>query len=55
MRDKVELFLRLKQSEQQQACLTELLDAVPDCVYICTKPKTSDTPPNGLYANLKMD
>ena len=54
MKDKVELFLRFKASEKQQNSLTELLDAVPDCVYICTKPGEENVP-RGLYANLKMD
>ena len=34
--------------------MIELLDAVSDCVYICSKP-AKDSQPEGLYANLKMD
>ena len=34
---KAQLFLRIKASEQQSEQLTDLLDTVPDSVYICSK------------------
>ena len=36
-KQKLQLFVRMKKSEQQEKQLAELLDAVPDCVLICSK------------------
>ena len=36
-KQKLHLFVRMKKSQQQEKQLSELLDAVPDCVFICSK------------------
>ena len=51
---KAQLFLRIKASEQQSEQLTDLLDTVPDSVYICSKskPESSDKERVAQYSNL---
>ena len=51
---KAKLFLKIKTTEQQQKQLADLLDAVPDNVFICSK-APGDTQVRGVYANFKMN
>ena len=37
MKSKTQLFLKIKIVEQQQVQLSDLIDAMPDSVIICTK------------------
>ena len=58
-KSKAELFVRIQESEQQRYQLAQLLDAVPDSVFICSKQK--NVPLGGKkqaikakYSNRKM-
>ena len=55
-KQKLQLFVRMKKSEQQEKQLAELLDAVPDCVLICSKDQEAEAKPSqSIYANFKMN
>ena len=43
-KQKLKLFVRMKKSQQQEKQLAELLDAVPDCVLICSKDTQEQKP-----------
>ena len=47
---KLQLFVQVKQLEVQQAQLSDLLNAVPDSVYICSR-ASEGVAPKSLYAN----
>ena len=54
-RAKAFLFLQLKAQEDQSQQLNDLLDAVPDSVFICSKSKdTKMIEHKAMYSNLKM-
>jgi len=48
------LFMEIKIVEQQQRQMSDLLDLVPDSVFICTKTK-GDKQPKSMFANIKMN
>ena len=54
MRAKIDLFVKIKAIEQQEAQLSNLLDNVPDSVLICTKP-TELKASKGVYANKRFN
>ena len=54
VKSKAKLFEQLKRGEQQQSQLINLLDIVPDSVFICTK-STDSMGPRGLFANKQMN
>mmetsp|Transcript_39793 Transcript_39793/g.52096 ORF Transcript_39793/g.52096 Transcript_39793/m.52096 type:complete len:91 (+) Transcript_39793:140-412(+) len=54
VRQKADLFCKLKTIERQQGQLADLLDAVPDSVLICSRGSV-DSVPKGVYANRRMN
>ena len=54
VKSKAKLFDLVKRGEQQQNQLMNLLDIVPDSVFICTKSIDSMLP-RGLFANQQMN
>ena len=54
VKSQAQLFKLAKQTEMQQNELINIMDLVPDSVFICSKSK-DDTGPVGLYANFKMN
>jgi len=53
MKAKADLFLKMQTNKQQECQLSELLDKVPDSVFICTRGSEA-TAPKPVYANLNM-
>ena len=51
---RVNLFVQIQLIKQQQRQMADLLDLVPDNVFICTK-TSGDKRPKSVFANLKMN
>ena len=54
IRSQAIFFTKMKQIEMQQTQLKDLLELVPDSVYICTR-SSDNSEPKGLFANCKMN
>ncbi len=54
MRREMDLFIEVKLMKRQQNNLTNLLDALPDSVLVCTK-STEETRAKPVFSNVKLN